>query len=381
MVDCVGPDQLDRAARVLRGGGLVAFATETVYGLGANALDVNAVARVFEVKGRPRFDPLIVHVADVDAARRLAAAWPEAAQRLAEAFWPGPMTLVVEKHAPAHASARAPATERVIPDLVTAGLPTVALRVPGHETARELIRRAGVPVAAPSANRFGGVSPTRAAHVVEELGAVLGGSDLVLDGGPCETGVESTVLSVVGGEGVVLLRPGGVSLERIEGEVGPVGSASGGGGGDEGRSEGEPDAAVAAESGLVSPGMLARHYAPRRARLVLVDRLEPTDPALAGADASPGAIAALLLAASDEAGARGRAEALRQRGASVRALSATGDLKEAAANLFAALRELDASGAELILAERAPEHGLGRAINDRLRRAAGQGERDEGATA
>ncbi|MFP4224760.1 MAG: L-threonylcarbamoyladenylate synthase [Phycisphaeraceae bacterium] len=330
MAEIVTPEQIDRAAAVLRTGGLVAFPTETVYGLGANALDAEAVAGIFEAKGRPTFDPLIVHVTDAGEAAELVASFPPLAEELARRFWPGPLTMVLPK-------------KPIVPDLVTAGLSTVAVRVPGHELARALIARARVPVAAPSANRFGGVSPTRAEHVAEELSGRI---DLILDGGPCRTGVESTVISLTGvlrDEPPVLLRPGGLPVEQIEEVTGPLAAP---------RTE---DAAADAEAGRMSPGMLDRHYAPRTP-MRLVDDF----------DASPGAGVALLSFRELE-------PALAERAVACEVLSRGGDLRQAAAALFAAIRRLDGSGAELILAQRVPDRGLGRAINDRLRRAAGSG--------
>jgi L-threonylcarbamoyladenylate synthase len=194
------------AARLIRAGKLVAFPTETVYGLGANALDAAAVERIFAAKGRPRTSPLIVHVHSVEMARTFAARWPDAAEILARHYWPGPLTLIVPKRmAPKHAA---------IPDIVTAGLPTVALRVPAHPLALALIRAAGLPIAAPSANRFTELSPTAAAHVPGSM------ADFVLDGGPAQIGIESTVLSLV--EAPTLLRPGMISLTEIEALIGPV---------------------------------------------------------------------------------------------------------------------------------------------------------------
>ncbi|HVX66855.1 MAG TPA: L-threonylcarbamoyladenylate synthase, partial [Bryobacteraceae bacterium] len=196
---------MQRAAELIRAGRLVAFPTETVYGLGANALDAGAVARIFAVKARPSTSPLIVHVASLEAARELAAEWPEEAGALGRRYWPGPLTLVLPK-------------KPQIPDIVTAGIGTVGLRVPAHPVALALLQAAGVPIAAPSANRFMGLSPTSAAHVRESLGA---GVDLVLDGGPTRVGIESTVLSLVGGT-PVLLRPGMIPLEELEAVVGPI---------------------------------------------------------------------------------------------------------------------------------------------------------------
>lgn len=222
--------ELTKAAALLRSGGLVAFPTETVYGLGANALDPAAVARIYAAKGRPSTSPLIVHVADEAMARTVAAEWPEAAARLAERFWPGPLTLVLTKRSG-------------VPDAVTAGLGTVGVRQPAHPVALELIRLAGVPVAAPSANPFMGLSPTTAEHVRAGLGDAV---DFIVDGGSCPVGIESTVLSLVGGR-PVLLRPGMVSRAMIEEVIGPV--ALGG--------------EAAADEAHASPGMHARHYSPR----------------------------------------------------------------------------------------------------------------------
>src|SRR3954452_23702052 len=216
-------DAVARAAAVLRAGGLVAFPTETVYGLGANALDAAAVARIFDAKGRPHTSPLIVHVDSIGMARDLASRWPEAAEKLATRYWPGPLTLVVPK-------------QPRIPDIVTAGLPTVALRMPAHPLALKFIRTAGVPIAAPSANRFTELSPTAAAHVPEML------ADGVLDGGPATVGIESTVLSLVNAP--VLLRPGVIPLPEIEALIGPVKVVS------------------TAEGAHASPGMHPRHYRP-----------------------------------------------------------------------------------------------------------------------
>ncbi|MCU0910224.1 MAG: L-threonylcarbamoyladenylate synthase [Rhodobacteraceae bacterium] len=296
------------AARLIRAGELVAFPTETVYGLGADATDDRAVARVYEAKGRPRFNPLIVHLPDTAAARRLAVLGPEA-ERLAAAFWPGPLTLVLPLR-----------PEAGIAPLATAGLPTVALRVPAHPLAQALLVAAGRPLAAPSANPSGRVSPTRASHVLDGLGGRIAA---VLDGGTCAVGVESTILAFDGGR-ALLLRPGGLPAEAIEACLGaPLVS---------------PAADPARPS---SPGQLASHYAPG-----VPLRLN------AGA-ALPGE--SLL--------GFGRVE-----GADLN-LSPAGDLVEAAANLFHFLRDLDAQGRPIAVSP-VPDAGLGRAINDRLRRAA-----------
>ncbi len=308
--------ELAEAAVILRNGGTVAFPTETVYGLGANALDPRAVARVFEIKQRPRFDPLIVHVPSVAQGQQVVREWPDTARELVQRFWPGPLTLVLPKG-------------DVIPDIVTAGLPTVALRMPAHPLALALIAEAGVPVAAPSANRFGSISPTTSDHVRAQLGGAV---DLVLDGGPCQVGVESTVVGLAG-DGPVLLRAGGTPVEEIEQVVGPV----------------QRSGADLARP--TSPGQYPRHYAPRTPLSVCADW---HDLPLAGRSGL------LTLGPPTMAGPFEAVEVLSERG----------DVREAAANLFAALHRLDALGLDRIVAVRVPDAGLGLAINDRLRRAA-----------
>jgi L-threonylcarbamoyladenylate synthase len=328
---------VDRGAALLRGGGLVAFPTETVYGLGASCFDQRAVARLFEAKERPRFDPLIVHLAEPSDVTRVARPLSDLAARLARRFWPGPLTLVLPKL-------------EVVPDLVTAGLPTVAVRVPDHAMARELIRAAGVPVVAPSANRFGRVSPTTAPHVLEQLDGQI---DMVLDGGPCRIGIESTVVQVSDGL-VRLLRPGGTTLEQLEEEVGPV--------------ELSAPTNSAGHQGLPAPGMLPAHYAPRT-RLLLLD-----SQAVGNQAATAERLAARLSDASISRHRVGllslRPVAGMERCAAREVLSVSGDMRAAAAGFFAALRRLDAAGLDLIVAVPFPEAGLGRALNDRLRRAA-----------
>lgn len=306
-------DAIAAAAEALREGRLVAFPTETVYGLGADATNGRALAGIYAAKGRPRFNPLIVHVADASAVARLAVPSPLAA-RLADAFWPGALTMVL---------AKAPGCP--IADLATAGLDTVAIRVPSHRIARALIAAAGVPVAAPSANRSGHVSPTTAAHVDTDLGAAVA---MILDDGPSPVGVESTVVDLSGPH-PTLLRAGGVTSEAIEAVLGtPLMRAM--------------DAAEQPSS----PGQLASHYAPRAAvRLRAVDAA-PGEALLAFGPAVPA-----------------------HRGPIIN-LSASGDLAEAAANLFAALRQLDSTGIATIAVMPIPDSGLGEAINDRLRRAA-----------
>ncbi len=342
-------DAIDKAGALLRAGELVAFPTETVYGLGADATNGRAVAAIFAAKGRPRFNPLIVHVPDLAAAERLAV-FPALALRLAQEFWPGPLTLVLRRRADSGLS-----------DLVSAGLDTVAIRVPDHPVARALLTAAGVPVAAPSANRSGHVSATTAQHVAADFGEVgsdpshatdaMGsdpslrrsyvdrdgrceGSDpssnalTIIDGGPTAHGLESTVLDATG-DHIVMLRPGAVPAEAIEAVLGA-------------------NIARAFDGGArpVSPGQLVSHYAPRaRLRLEAKD-VQPGEALLAFGDVVPPTAGPMIN------------------------LSPTGDLIEAAANLFAALRQLDASGAAAIAVMPIPAYGLGEAINDRLKRAA-----------
>jgi len=302
---------------VLRQGGLVAFPTETVYGLGANAFDPAAVARIFAAKERPSFDPVIVHVPSPDEVSRVAFADHPRFTTLAERFWPGALTLVLPKRPE-------------LPDLVTAGLPAVGVRVPGHEVARALLAAAGVPVAAPSANPFGSVSPTTAAHVLEGLGERV---DVILDGGPCRVGVESTVLSLLR-DPPLILRPGGVTREELEAALGQAVEVR------------------ASSARPLSPGQLERHYATRTPLALLAGKAPPSPGA-------PGRVG-LLAFASPPAGPGY---------AAVEVLAPDGRLATAAAHLFAALRRLDALGLDLIVAEPVPEEGLGRAILDRLRRA------------
>ena len=294
-----------RAAEVLRGGELVAFPTETVYGLGGDATNDMAVARIFEAKGRPRFNPLIVHVDRIETAQGFVE-WSHEAEILASAFWPGPLTLVLPIKAGAGIS-----------PLVTADLPSLAVRVPAHPVARELLRVFGGPVAAPSANPSGRISPTTAAHVAAGLAGRVGA---ILDGGACEVGVESTIVGLTAGP--TLLRPGGLPAEAIE------------------QALGGPLARHGAGDAVTAPGQLASHYA-------------------------PGATVRL------EAESRREGEVLLGFGkvACDLNLSPSGDLTEAAANLFAHLHALDAKGAPIAVSP-IPETGLGRAINDRLRRAA-----------
>jgi L-threonylcarbamoyladenylate synthase len=303
--------EVDQAAILLAEGGLVAFPTETVYGLGADATDDAAVAKIYAAKQRPRFNPLILHVADAEAARAIAH-FEARADALAERLWPGPLTLVLPRRANAKISS-----------LALAGLDTVALRVPGHPIARAILTAVARPIAAPSANRSGRISPTTAAHVAGDLGDAV---DLIVDGGACPVGLESTILDL-STERACLLRPGGITRDDIESVIGSIAV-------DDGNDE-TPKA----------PGRLARHYAPRTPLQLNVD------------DVAEGE--ALLAFGPPLAGA-----------ATIANLSPEGDLVEAAANLFAMLHELDASGASTIAVMPIPDHGLGAAINDRLRRAA-----------
>ena len=316
------PANIDAAAQIIRSGGLVAMPTETVYGLAADATNGRAVAAIYEVKGRPRFNPLIVHVGSLAQAAELAEFGP-LAWRLAGAFWPGPLTLVARAR-PGNG----------IHDLATAGLETVAIRMPAHPIARALIAAAGCPLAAPSANKSGRISPTAALHVADEFGFELA---MILDGGMCERGLESTIVACgaapahedASGEALVLLRPGAIAVADIEAVSGVRVE----------RRAGDPDAPSA-------PGQLLSHYAPRAAVRLNAADVRAGEALLAFGPAVPD---------TD--------------GVSIN-LSPSGDLVEAAQALFAALRTLDASGAPTIAVMPIPEHGLGEGINDRLMRAA-----------
>jgi L-threonylcarbamoyladenylate synthase len=310
------------AARALGTGGLVAFPTETVYGLGADATNASAVARLYQAKGRPAFNPLISHVGDLDAARRIGR-FNDTALSLAKAFWPGPLTLVLPK-TPGCAVA----------ELATAGLDTIAIRIPSHRVARAILAAFGKPVVAPSANLSGHVSPTTAAHVKSDLDGRI---DLIVDGGPVEVGVESTIVGCF--EAPMLLRPGGLPREAIERVL------------DHALTQAPPDAE--SDSGQpLAPGMLASHYAPRTRVRLNAHSIGPGEALLAF-----GREIAQAIAGTEKA-------------AAVMNLSAQGDLNEAAANLFGYLRALDAHAARAIAVMPIPNHGLGEAINDRLRRAA-----------
>jgi L-threonylcarbamoyladenylate synthase len=329
-IDPLSPDPsvLEEAAEIIRSGGLVAFPTETVYGLGGNALDPEAVQRIFAAKGRPSYNPLIAHVADAAGARALASRWPEEAELLATRFWPGPLTLVVPKR-------------DTVPDIATAGLATVALRVPDHAIARGLIAAAGVPIAAPSANRFTRLSPTTAEHVAKGLGDRV---QMILDGGPTRVGIESTVLDLSGGR-PTLLRPGTLAQREIEEVIGPVVRGS----------------AVAGEAARPAPGMIERHYAPRaELRIVEARGVGRTIAAPAArAGTPPARVGAILIA-----GEAPEADVIRRLPA---------DPEGYARELYATLHELDDLGCELVLVEAAPEDVHWAGVRDRLRRASHRG--------
>ncbi len=311
-------ENIKKASEIIREGCLVAFPTETVYGLGADALNPLAVARVFEVKGRPNFDPLIVHISFPEDVERLCLKADKMARTLMERFWPGPLTLVLPK-------------SEIVPDIVTAGLPTVAVRMPSHPVALELIKEADTPIAAPSANLFGYLSPTTVEHVKEQLGDKI---DLILDGGRSPIGVESTVLLLASGK-AHLLRPGGLALEEIEKVIGEVKIHT-------------PDSLSP-----LSPGQLPRHYSPQTPiRLISPAKIEFEK----GKKVGLLAFTPLKTNIPCEV---------------VEILSHEGDIVEAAANLFPCLYRLDKAGLDIIYAEPVPEIGLGRAIMDRLYKAVG----------
>ena len=315
----VGVD-IERAAAFLRQGQLVAIPTETVYGLAGNALDVKAVSSIFETKNRPSFDPLILHIASLEQVSPFVSEFPEKLKRLAEAFWPGPLTVLLPRKAS-------------VPDLVTSGLDRVAVRVPNHPLTLALLAQLDFPLAAPSANPFGYISPTKAGHVDAQLGTQI---PYILDGGACAVGLESTIVGMEG-EQVVIYRLGGLDLSKIEAIVGPVTVQA--------HSSSNPSA----------PGQLASHYAPRKP-FVLGNLAE---------------LIPQLIQQGKEVGVLSFSNHFPAVPADCQVvLSATQDLQEAAQRLFMGMRLLDESAADLILAEFVPEIGLGRAINDRLKRAA-----------
>jgi L-threonylcarbamoyladenylate synthase len=327
-------EAIAEAAAVIRSGGLVAFPTETVYGLGADALNEAAVRRIFEVKGRPPDNPIIVHVADRDSVYLLASEVPRAAEELISRFWPGALTLVLKR------------TE-LVPAVTCGGLETVAVRMPAHQVALELIREAGVPIAAPSANVSGSPSPTSAEHVLRDLEGKI---EMVLDGGPAEIGVESTVIDMTV-DPPELLRPGGLPLEEIEGVIGHVRVP-------------ELARGLAAFTGKPrSPGMKYRHYAPR-CRLILVEG----DPASVRRKVAE--LVTVLRAEGKRVGVLAL-DGADYPGAEVVDLGPRSDLRRVAKSLFTAIRDLDERGVDVIVAEGVEERGLGLAIMNRLRKASG----------
>jgi len=310
----IGKD-IDRAKQLLKLGELVSIPTETVYGLAGNALNVNAVVKIFNVKSRPEFDPLIVHVPSISRARQYVEKIPDQARLLSEKFWPGPLTLVLKK-------------KPVIPDLVTSGLDTVGIRCPLHALTQSLLGELEFPLAAPSANPFGYVSPTTPAHVNDLLGDHI---SYILDGGPCVVGIESTIIGFEN-EIPTIYRLGGLSVEEIESTVGKV------------------QVSTQSSSNPKAPGQLKNHYAPHKK--VMVGNLDEL------LQQYPAPRSALLTFQKD------------YQSTNQAVLSRSGSLEEAAKNLFTALRKLDKTDAEVILAEFVPDVGIGKAINDRLRRAA-----------
>jgi L-threonylcarbamoyladenylate synthase len=316
MITVSDSTSISRAALILRNGGLVAIPTETVYGLAANALNPYACAKIFEAKNRPHFDPLIVHVSDRIMLDTISDSIPVEIERLIARFWPGPLTVVVKKNT-------------TVPDIVTSGLNSVAIRMPRHDVALAVIREAGIPLAAPSANPFGYLSPTTAIHVEEQLGSRI---DMILDGGSCEVGVESTIVKLYDGK-IHCLRPGGITLNELAETAGCE--------------------AVLSDKGDIpeAPGLLPSHYAPHT-KVILInegDHIEADETA-----------ALCLFRKNNYSG----------HFAGMEILSVSGDLKEAASNLFAALHRLDCLGASVIYAEIVPENGIGVAIMNRLRKAA-----------
>jgi L-threonylcarbamoyladenylate synthase len=304
---------IENAKQILQQGGLVAIPTETVYGLAANALEKDAALKIFEAKNRPYFDPLIVHTDSIEKAKLYVSEFPQWAEKLAAKFWPGPLTLLLPK-------------KNIIPDLITSGLPQVAIRIPDHPLTLQLLKKLDFPLAAPSANPFGYVSPTTANHVAAQLKERV---SYILDGGACQVGIESTIVGTEDGK-IIIYRLGGLALEEIESIIGKV------------------EVRINQSSDPKAPGMLKSHYAPRKPLFIgnIEELIRKND------NKKIGIIS--LSKTYDNA----------------TVLSPNGDLKEAAHNLFAALRELDESDVDIILAEVFPDNFLGRAINDRLRRAA-----------
>jgi L-threonylcarbamoyladenylate synthase len=351
----ISDESIREAAAVISSGGLVAFPTETVYGLGGDAYNSTALARIFEVKGRPCFDPLIVHIADIETLEKIAdlslldATTRKTIISLTETFWPGPLTLILPKR-------------DIVPDLATSGLPTVAVRLPAHDVARKLIAHSTGAVAAPSANPFGYLSPTRAGHVADALGKKV---EIVLDGGQTQFGLESTVLDISGGS-MCILRPGAITREAIESIAGPI-------------AYGSVSSPILAETSTsievkASPGLMKSHYAPRIPLCVYDSKGLYIGAAVQAAlenDNIQGIAVLFFNGASRDKWLAGQPHF--QQKALITVLSETGNLIEAAARLFETLHNLERLDVKQIYAQLAPEEGLGTAINDRLRRAATNG--------
>jgi L-threonylcarbamoyladenylate synthase len=317
ILDGFKKESIERAVKVLEEGGLVVFPTETVYGLGANVFNPIAVSKIFEVKKRPKFDPLIVHVGDIGYVERLAKEFPPLARKLGERFWPGPLTIVLPK-------------KDEIPEIVTAGLPTVGIRIPSHPVSLELLKRAPFPISAPSANPFGYLSPTSVHQIDPQIRNEI---DIILDGGSCKVGVESTII-LFEEDKFFLLRPGGLPVEEIEEIVGKV-------------------EILASPSKPLSPGFLPTHYAPKKPLIIFEDFEEIERKRFKKIGVLFFRKPAFPIEGIDK----------------FEILSAKGDLREAASNLFSALHRLDTSDVEVIFAEAVVEEGLGRAIMDRLKKA------------
>ncbi|MCL2208905.1 MAG: L-threonylcarbamoyladenylate synthase [Treponema sp.] len=329
---------LKQAAEIIRGGGIVAFPTETVYGLGADAFNAGAIAKVFEAKGRPRFDPLIIHIAAMETLEMVAAAAYNMRQKLsllAKKFWPGPLSIVLPKN-------------EKIPGIATAGLPTAAIRFPSHEAAQKLISLSGGAIAAPSANPFGALSPTKAEHVRDTLGNKV---DMILDGGSAQIGLESTVLDITGGR-VKILRHGGVSKEEIENLIGAVEDCT--------ALENTDSKTAKAEEAYASPGQLKSHYAPK----IPLSTFKTDD--ISSLPLEQNAAYLFFDDSSCDTWLEGKSRA---QNPVFRVLSSSGQIREAAFRLFEILHELDSLRIKRIFAQFAPEQRLGMAINDRLRRA------------
>jgi L-threonylcarbamoyladenylate synthase len=325
------PANIECLTRALLADRLVGVPTETVYGLAGNALSQSACEQIYRVKGRPFHDPLIVHVFDPEMLDRVAIR-DDRLKEVADAFWPGPLTVILKK-------------QKCVPDIVTSGLDTVAVRIPAHPAFRHLVAAAGIPLAAPSANPFGYISPTTSAHVQAQLGDKI---DFILEGGACAVGIESTILDLGHPAIPRILRPGGVTADRIESIIGPIDSSP---------LRAEENSVVR----VLAPGLLDRHYSPTTPLHLRDQVFEPGE-----LDTLSIRVAALCFRRPDIAGGQMRAN--------THWLTASGDPIEAAQRLFSILRDLDAAGYESIEAEPAPDEGIGRAINDRLSRAAGAGQ-------